>query len=169
MRTCLVIPIGLAGLMILGLCTALAGQAASASGYTLTTTDGLSLTLSADGQITGLQIDDSELVSASAPALWLRDLSDAGQVTEPNLLTNPGFESGLSGWVEATNNGLDVRVVVSPTHSGGQALEFSNPLTTTYRFAAYASDPVAVVSGQRYRVSAWWRSAPTASRSRNGR
>jgi len=151
--------VGLAGFLILALCTALTSQATSASGYTLATTDGLALTFSADGQVTSLQIDGEELLSAPAPALWLRDLSDAGSVVEPNLLANPGFEDELAGWTELINSGLDVSVVISPTHSGDNALELANLVTDTYRFAAYASDPVTVTPGQRYRVSAWFRSA----------
>jgi len=151
--------IGLAGLLIVILCTALAGQAASTADYTLSTADGLSLTLSADGQVTSLQIDGSELVSAPAPALWLRDLSEAGQVISPNLVTNSGFEDGLAGWTQIANSGLAVSLTLSPTHGGAQALAFSYPLTDSQPFAAYASDPVTVTAGQRYRVSAWWRSA----------
>jgi len=127
--------------------------------YAISTADGLSLTLSADGQVTSLRIDENELVSDPAPALWLRDLSDAGSVITPNLVTNAGFEEGLAGWTQIANSGLEVSVVVSPTHSGGGALELTNPVTDTYRFAAYASDPVAVTPGQRYRLSAWFRSS----------
>jgi len=61
MRTRLMLPIGLAALLILALFTALAGQAVSGADYTLATGDGLALSLSADGQITGLQIDGDEL------------------------------------------------------------------------------------------------------------
>jgi hypothetical protein len=158
MYTRLLSAVGLAVLLILGLCTALTGQAAFTTDYTLTTADGLALTLSTDGQVTGLQIDGEELVSVPAPALLLRDLSDAGQVTEPNLLANPGFENGLAGWTQIANSGLDVSLVISPTHGGGAALQFASSGEGT-PFAAYASDPVPVTPGQRYRVSAWWRSA----------
>ncbi|HIC88924.1 MAG TPA: hypothetical protein EYP04_05935 [Anaerolineae bacterium] len=132
---------------------------APASGtFTITTDDGLALALSADGQITGLQIDGNDLVTTPTPALQLRDLSNAGTVITPNLVSNPGFEAGLVGWSELFNNGLTVTVVFSPTHNGSSALAFSYPLTDTPRFAAYASDPVTVTPGQRYRVSAWFRS-----------
>ncbi|MFQ5596024.1 MAG: carbohydrate binding domain-containing protein, partial [Anaerolineae bacterium] len=159
MRTRLMLPIGLAALLLLGLCTALAGQAVSNTDYTLATADGLALAFSAGGQVASLQIDGTELVSAPGSALLLRDLSQANAVTQPNLIGNPGFEQGMTGWTEATNNGLNVSVVVSPTHAGGQALELANPATDIYRFAAYASAPAPVTPGQRYRVSAWWRSA----------
>ncbi len=126
--------------------------------YRLDTADGLSLTLTADGQVSSLRIDEEEWVAAPAPALLLRDLSQAGAVTEPNLVPNPGFEAGLSGWTEIANTGLEVSVVVSPAHGGGQALQLSNTLTTTSRIAAYASAPLPVTSGQRYRLAGWFRS-----------
>jgi len=160
MYTRLMSAIGLAALLILVLCTALAGQAASLiSDYTLGTADGLALGLSAGGQVTSLQVAGTELVSVPALALLLRDLSNAGRVVTPNLLTNPGFEDGFAGWTLLVNGGLTVTLAVSPTHAGDQALAFSNPLTDPQPFAAYASDPVTVTAGQRYRVSAWWRSA----------
>jgi len=158
MRTRLMLPIGLAALLILALFTALAGQAVSGADYTLATGDGLALSLSADGQITGLQIDGDELAAGAAPALFVRDLSHAGQVIAPNLLPNPGFEAGMTGWSQLINNGLGVSTVVSPTHSGSAALQLASTVTDTYTFAAYTSDPVAVTAGQRYRVSAWFRS-----------
>jgi len=126
---------GLAVLLILGLCTALAGQSMPMSDYTLSTSDGLSVSLSADGQVTSAQIAGGDLVSVPAPALLVRDLSDAGSVVAPNLVANPGFEDGPAGWVRYANSGLDVNVVVSPTHSGDAALQFahSNDGTVTAR------------------------------------
>ncbi|MFQ5593807.1 MAG: carbohydrate binding domain-containing protein, partial [Anaerolineae bacterium] len=153
-----ILSIGLALLLILVLCTAFAGQAMSMSDYTLSTSDGLSVSLSADGQVTSVQIAGDELVSVPAPALLLRDLSHAGHVTATNLVANPGFEDGLAGWVQYVNSGLDVNVVVSPTHTGDGALQFARS-NDEPAFAAYVGDPVTVVPGQRYRVSAWWRSA----------
>jgi len=159
MRIRLIFPIGLAILLILALYTILAGQAVSTSDYTLATADGLALSLSADGQVTSLQLDGAELVSTPAPALLLRDLSDAGNVITPNLVINPGFEDELTGWTQLVNSGLEVSVVASPTHSGNGALELANPVTDTYAFAAYVSDPVPITPKQRYRISAWFRSA----------
>ena len=131
MRTRLMLPIGLAALLILALFTALAGQAVSGADYTLATGDGLALSLSADGQITGLQIDGDELAAGAAPALFVRDLSHAGQVIAPNLLPNPGFEAGMTGWSQLINNGLGVSTVVSPTHSGSAALQLASTVTDT--------------------------------------
>ncbi|MFQ6057707.1 MAG: PQQ-binding-like beta-propeller repeat protein [Anaerolineae bacterium] len=158
MKTTVVLPLAIALVLLVGVYTPLAGLTRSATDYTLTTADGLTLTLSADGQVTSLQIGGDELVATSAPALLLRDLSDAGAVVEPNLVPNPGFEEELADWLQVINSGLDVSVVVSPTHSGDAALQFAST-NDIPAFAAYASDSVSVAPGQRYRVSAWWRSA----------
>jgi hypothetical protein len=66
--------------------------------FSITTNDGLSLTLSEDGQVVTLAMDGDPLPITPAPALWVRDMSAAGHVSEPNLLTNPGFEDGV-GWL----------------------------------------------------------------------
>ncbi|MFQ5342320.1 MAG: hypothetical protein ACE5F6_12310 [Anaerolineae bacterium] len=162
MRTHLTLPIGLAALLILVLCTVLAGQAASSSDYTLTTADDLALGLSADGQVTSLQIDGTELVSLSAPALLLRDLSQAGSITATNLLTNPGFEDGFAGWTEVLSSGPITAAVVEHLSRHGamsQVLQFSLEGQPGHRGTiAYGSDPVPVEPGKRYRLGAWARS-----------
>ncbi len=129
-----------------------------ATTYTLSTDDGLSLTLSADGEVASLKIDNLDLVSAPAPALVLRDLSQAGQVITPNLVTNPGFESDLMGWTNVLNQGLQTDIVISPTHSGNRALALTSATTATGQ-AGYASDPIPVTPGRRYRLSAWFLSS----------
>ena len=149
----------LAGLSLALLLTGAVWADAPETPYRLDTDDGLSLALSSDGQVVSLQVDGREWVAVPAPALRLRDLSQAGTITTPNLLPNPGFEDGLSGWAEVLNTGLDVSVVPSPTHGGGQALQLSGTVTTATQVAAYASDPLTVTPGQRYRLSAWFRSA----------
>ncbi len=158
MRSVCLLPVLVAlALLLAGVSTI--SQAMPAADYALSTTDGLTLSISTDGQVTGLQIDGHELVTTPEPAFSIRDLSDAGAVISPNLIPNAGFEDGLTGWSELTNNGLDVSIVISPTHSGGLALALANPATDTYAFAAYSSAPVPVTPGQRYRFSAWFRSA----------
>jgi len=153
-----ILSLGFSLLLGLGLWGALPIRASSGAGYVLTTADGLALTLSADGRVTGVQVDGQALAAAPAPALILRDLSLAGQVIAPNGVANPGFEAGLSHWSEALNQGLDVGVVVSPTHSGTYALAFTNPHTSTLT-AGFASKPMPVDPGQRYRLSAWFLSS----------
>ena len=66
--------------------------------FSISTDDGLSLTLSEDGQVTALAMDGDPLPITPGPILWVRDMSAAGQVSEPNLLTNHGFEDGENGW-----------------------------------------------------------------------
>src|SRR5436309_15359460 len=63
-----------------------------------------------------------------------------------NLVTNPGFESGLSGWSCSLGT-----TVASPVHSGAAALEGQANNSDN----AQCTQNVAVVSGQQYTVSAW--------------
>jgi len=130
---------------------------AAQEGFTLTTQDGLALSLSAEGTIVSLSIDGRELIAEEAPGLWIRDLSRANEADQPNLIGNPGFESWLSGWRELVDNDLSVQATQAQAHSGEQVLEFSSN-SDRIGFAAYASDPIPVEPGQRYRVSAWWKS-----------
>lgn len=153
-----ILSLGFSLLLGLGLWGALPIRASSGADYVLTTADGLALTLSADGRVTGVQVDGQELAAAPAPALILRDLSLAGQVIAPNGVVNPGFEAGLGAWSEVLNQGLDVGVVVSPTRSGTYALAFTNTHTSTLT-AGFASKLMPVDPGQRYRLSAWFLSS----------
>ena len=63
-----------------------------------------------------------------------------------NLVTNPGFESGLSGW--ACSGGS---TVASPVHSGAAALSGAVSNSDT----AQCTQNVAVVAGAQYTLSAW--------------
>jgi chitodextrinase len=63
-----------------------------------------------------------------------------------NLVTNPGFESGLSGW--SCSGGSTVS---SPVHSGAAAL--SGAVSNSDN--AQCTQNVAVVSGAQYTLSAW--------------
>jgi hypothetical protein len=56
----------------------------------VSTDDGLALALSADGRALNLTMDGDPLPAVPGPALWVRDMSSAGQVSEPNLLINRG-------------------------------------------------------------------------------
>ncbi|GAA2395260.1 glycoside hydrolase family 18 protein [Streptomyces glaucosporus] len=67
---------------------------------------------------------------------------------EPNLLRNPGFESGLSGWTCSAGSGT---AVGSPVRSGASALK----ATPTAADNARCSQTVAVRPGSEYRLSAW--------------
>src|SRR2546421_9107954 len=63
-----------------------------------------------------------------------------------NLVTNPGFESGLSGWSCSLGS-----TVGSPVHSGAAALAGAVSNSDT----AQCTQNVAVVSGAQYTLSAW--------------
>lgn len=127
------------------------------SELTITTADGLSLSLSPEGSVISLSVDGFELVEQEAPALLLRDISKANETEQPNLVGNPGFEEGLSDWSRLVNNRLSVQITQAQAHSGRRALQFVS-LSDTTGFAAYASEPVPVEPGRWYRVSTWWKS-----------
>ncbi len=135
----------------------LAREARQDDNFALSTQDGVRLALSQEGSIASLSIDGFELVERRAPALWIRDLSHANETDQPNLVENPGLESGLTGWRQLINNRLNIQITQAQTHGGGRALEFSSESEQT-GFAAYASEPIPIALGKRYRVSAWWRS-----------
>src|SRR2546423_8711445 len=63
-----------------------------------------------------------------------------------NLVTNPGFESGLSGWSCSLGS-----TVGSPVHSGAAALAGAANNSDN----AQCTQNVAVVSGAQYTLSAW--------------
>ncbi|WP_181788106.1 chitinase [Streptomyces phytophilus] len=67
---------------------------------------------------------------------------------EPNLVQNPGFESGLSGW---TCSGTAGTTVATPVHSGTAALRAA-PAGQDY---ARCTQSVAVKPNSAYELSAW--------------
>ncbi|MCD6289593.1 MAG: carbohydrate binding domain-containing protein, partial [Anaerolineae bacterium] len=128
--------------------------------YRLVTADGLSLTLSADGQVQSLTVNGAELPITPGPVLWLRDMSHAGEVTTPNLLSNPGFEQELTGWHITQQKDVDIGVTGSHAHSGGRALELVGTGDQGLGVAALATTaPIPVTPGKRYRVSGYFLSS----------
>ncbi len=123
--------------------------------FSISTDDGLSLTLSEDGQVVGLAMDGDPLPITPAPALWVRDMSAAGQVSEPNFLTNPGFEDGETGWRMGYQVGTDITFTDAVSHSGGWSLQLHGTQTESLGRATVVADPVDVTPGQRYRLSAY--------------
>jgi chitodextrinase len=87
------------------------------------------LSLVAAGLVAGGVLSTTQLASAAT-----------------NLVTNPGFESGLSGW--ACSGGSTVG---SPVHGGAAALSGAVSNSDT----AQCTQNVAVVSGAQYTLSAW--------------
>ncbi|MEO3762873.1 glycoside hydrolase family 18 protein [Streptomyces sp. B5E4] len=67
---------------------------------------------------------------------------------EPNLVQNPGFESGLSGW---TCSGTAGTTVSGPVHSGAAALR----ATPAGQDNARCTQSVAVRPNSAYELSAW--------------
>src|ERR1700753_236315 len=65
----------------------------------------------------------------------------------PNLLANPGFESGLTGWTCSSAN----TSVSSPVHGGAKALS-GTPAGSDY---AQCSQTVSVQPSSAYTLSAW--------------
>ncbi|MFF3006276.1 carbohydrate binding domain-containing protein [Kitasatospora sp. NPDC057940] len=92
------------------------------------------------------------LAGVSAVAVIGAGVAVAGSVTAgaatPNLVANPGFESGLSGW---TCSGGSGEVVSSPVHSGAAALK----ATPTGPDSAQCSQTVSVQPNSQYTLSAY--------------
>ncbi|NOZ93370.1 MAG: hypothetical protein GXP47_01355, partial [Acidobacteria bacterium] len=142
---------------ILGVAVLLAGGVCGQE-LEIRTADGLAVGLSADGQVSSVQIGETELAGSPAPLLVLRDLSAAGSAFEPDLLPNPGFENGLAGWREVQSSGVQGMLTEASARSGSWALELSGGSQDESGWAAWAADPVTVSPGERLRVGAWWKS-----------
>jgi chitinase len=75
-------------------------------------------------------------------------VAGTGPASAANLLANPGFESGLSGWTCSLGS-----TVSSPVHSGASALAGAASSSDT----AQCTQTVTVVPSTTYSVSAWVR------------
>jgi len=82
------------------LALALLVHAVPAVAGTISTMDGLSLTLTADGRVSAVAVGGDNLTVQPSPAIRIRDLTSAGTTFAPNLVANASFE------VDADNNGL---------------------------------------------------------------
>ncbi|OGM03934.1 hypothetical protein A2112_00670 [Candidatus Woesebacteria bacterium GWA1_42_12] len=74
-----------------------------------------------------------------------------------NLLINPGFESGNTGWAGIGSGGASV--VTTQFHSGVQSLEIIQPASGSKS----VRQTVFVTEGQNYLLSGWIKSALTAT------
>jgi len=142
--------------------------AQASEAFSITTDDGLSLTLSEDGQVTALAMDGDPLPIDPAPALWVRDMSAAGQVSEPNLLSNPGLEDGETGWQIGAQVGTDIVFTDTVSHSGDWSLQLHGFQTENLGRATMVADPVDVTPGQHYRLSAYFLSGQGYVRAMDG-
>jgi hypothetical protein len=146
--------------MTLGVILYAAMRPVQASGaFSISTDDGLSLTLSEDGQVIGLEMDGEPLPITPGPILWVRDMSAAGRVSEPNLLTNPSFEDGQTGWQMGLQVGTDIVLTDTVSHSGGWSLQLHGVQTENLGRGTVIAHPVAVTPEQRYRLSAYFLSS----------
>ncbi len=135
--------------------TPLPGHLSGQGPYTLSTDDGLALTLSSTGQALVLTLDGEPLPIQPGPVVWVRDMSHAAEVRTPNLLTNPGFEEGLSHWQTLKAQHVQISLAPDPTHEGAQALQMTGT-DAQLGVAAVIGAPIPVTTGQRYRISGYF-------------
>jgi len=132
----------------------LAGSVPSGA-QTISTSDGLSLTMDGSGTITSIVVDTAELVATADSAITVRDLSLAGTTFAPNLLYNGGFEvddgsGGADGWSVYTATKANVSVVTDFQAEGQRSAFFETALSGhADGSAAYLSSPFGVTAGQR--------------------
>ena len=148
-------------LIVPALATAPASPDLQSNDLTLTTQDGLSLTFSADGHVIGLSVGGDDMPITPGPALWLRDMSNAGQVETPNLLTNAGFESGRSGWQIINESGVAVTLTDEVSHRGAHALQIEGVSSQKKLNGGVVASvqSIPVTPGQRYRLAGYFLSS----------
>ncbi len=113
-------------------------------GVRLSTGDGLTLELDAEGRVSGLWLDEVALPVTADYPLTLRDLTDAAQMAEGEL--------DLDGWEVFLQNHAEVQLTASTARRGVQMLVIE-ALDGNAQGAAI-SPPLPVQPGTRYRVSA---------------
>lgn len=84
----------------------------------------------------------------AAGTLTFGGLTGSAGAAEPNLVKNPGFESGQADWTCSAGGGA---IVGSPVHGGSSALR----ATPTDSDNARCSQAVTVRPNSEYRLSAW--------------
>ncbi|MER6942386.1 carbohydrate binding domain-containing protein [Nonomuraea sp. NPDC000554] len=90
------------------------------------------------------------LAAAAVLALGLTTLS-AAPALAANILANPGFESGLSGWTCSATSAA--QAVSSPVHGGAKALQ-ATPAGSDY---ARCQQTITVKPSTTYQLSGWVR------------
>lgn len=122
---------------------------AAAADVTLRTGDGLALSLSPQGRVSGLRAGDVSLRSGEPGGFWLTDYHD--QPEPPNLVPNAGFEEGTTGWALAGSQQLDPTVA----HGGRASVQLHVPGPTAA--GSNLGIRVPVKPGRRYLVGLWLR------------
>ena len=127
---------------------------------TVSSGDGLTITLDPAAQVSSVTVDGAELVSAPAPLITVRELSSPTPAPGANLLANPSFELGPAGgnpdgWSVYANNNTLMGLAADQAAAGSRSLFFeTDPSTQAKGTGAYLSSPVAVTAGTNYRFSA---------------
>ncbi len=76
-----------------------------------------------------------------------------------NLLTNPGFESGLAPWAAGTVGSYTApAVITNDSHSGAQSVGYASPSATT---GFYQNVPV--TGGKTYTITFWYKTEGTSA------
>ena len=94
---------------------------------------------------------------------WLKIDDGAFQSVSSQLATNPGFESGLSGWTVLNSNGatFTANAVASDAHSGTGSLKVVNPTARpgSQWQVQLSSSAFPTTIGKQYVISYWVRAA----------
>jgi len=131
------------------LALALSVSVVAAQGVVVSTEDGTALEMSAQGQVTGLTVGETELALASPGGFAIADYHN--QPEPVNLVPNPGFEQGAEGWSLGRGQSIDEQIV----HSGQRAvrIEVPGPEPGNSNVGCY----VPVKPNTRYRCELWVR------------
>jgi len=124
-------------------------------GVCLTTGDGLSLTLDAQGRAVALTVEGQDVPIAPNWPLQVRDLTRAAAPDLPNRLPNAGFEEGDQGWKTLRAAKVTIEVTTEAAHSGNHALAIRSQGTEGQ--GAVASPPLPVTPGKRYRLAGYFK------------
>jgi hypothetical protein len=124
------------------------------STYEISSSDGMKLSIAADGDVAGVSINDSmlPLLTAHGGFSFREVLADA-----PNLIANPGFEEGGSmplNWSFVTNNG-STPVWDAISHSGARAIKISISGTEDNQSGYPKSELIKAEPLAYYTFSAW--------------
>ncbi len=94
---------------------------ATAQGIGVSTPDGVTLEMSANGEVTGLRIGEVKLRLVDAGGFAIADFHN--QPEPVNLVPNPGFEEGAEGWNLGAGQSIDEEIV----HAGKRAVRLEVP------------------------------------------
>ncbi|MBN1672332.1 MAG: sigma-70 family RNA polymerase sigma factor [Kiritimatiellae bacterium] len=130
---------------------AIAAVTAATRPYEVRTEDGLGLTLSGDGQITGLQLDQGMIPLIRPGGFAVQDV--AASPDELNRVKNPGFEDRPADWTPSDGQALDTAV----SHTGGHSLRLHVP--GPEKASRVLEKRVCVTGGRFYRIGCWMKTS----------